>query len=82
MYGVSVQCVCVCLRVCRSKCFRASEDLCLGVAYESGCVQFAGLCVSVCQYLVPVYTSLWCVFLCVLGVLGRPSVPRRGPVCV
>ena len=54
----------------------------LGVAYELGCVQFAGLCVSVCQYLVPVCTSLWCVLVCVLGVVGRPSVPRRGPVCV
>lgn len=44
-------------------------------------MQFAGLCVSVCQCLVPVYTSLWRVFLCVLGVVGRPSVPRGG-LCV
>ena len=37
---------------------------------------------SVCQCLVHVCASLWCVFLCALGAVGRPSIPQEACVCV
>lgn len=76
-------CVCVWVWVCRGKRFQTYVCLCFWVGYESGCMAFAGLCVTVSlcvQCLLCICASLWCVCLCVLGGVDRAS--SLGDVCV